>query len=134
MKNLQQFDNEEFLNIETFRKSGVGVKSPIWFAEQDGEFLLWTDVNSGKIKRIRNNPQVMVAPCKRYGDITGEWVSARASIDETPEGVEQVEALVRRKVGIGFALFQRIDKVRDRRKGGRRVCVRVSFPEDQDHR
>ena len=127
MTNLQQFDNEEFLSLETFRKTGVGVTSPIWFAELDGEFLLWTDVNSGKIKRIRNNPRVMVAPCQRFGDITGEWVSARASVDETPEGVEQVEALLRRKVGIGFALFRLIDKVRDRRKGGRRVSVRVSF-------
>ncbi len=133
MKELRQFHNEEFLSIETFRKTGEGVKTPIWFAELDGEFLLWTDVNSGKVKRIRNNPQVMVAPCKRMGDVTGEWVPAQASIDETPEAVEQVEALLRRKVGIGFALFRRIDMARDRRKGGRRVCVRVSFPADQDH-
>ena len=42
---MQQFDNEEFLSLETFRKTGVGVKSPIWFAEHDGEFLMWTDVN-----------------------------------------------------------------------------------------
>ncbi len=124
---MQQFDNEKFLSLETFRKTGVGVKSPIWFAELEGEFLLWTDVNSGKIKRIRNNPQVMVAPCKRFGDVTGDWVSARASIDETPEGVELVESLLRRKVGVFFALFRRIDTVRDRRRGGRRVCVRVSF-------
>lgn len=119
MKNLQQFAYEEFLSIETFRKTGAGVKSPIWFAELDGEFLMWTDVNSGKVKRIRNNPRVMVAPCKRLGDITGEWVWERASVDETPEAVEQVEALLRRKVGIGFALFRRIDKVRDQGKGGR---------------
>ncbi len=129
MKNLQQFDNKDFLSIETFRKTGVGVRSPIWFAERDGEFLLWTDVTSGKIKRIRNNPQVMVAPCKRFGDITGEWVSAQASVDETPEAVEQVETLLRRKVGIGFAFFRLIDKLRDQPKGGRRVCVTVSFPE-----
>ncbi len=126
--NMQQFDNEEFLSLQTFRKTGVGVKSPIWFAEHDGGFLMWTDVNSGKVKRIRNNARVMVAPCKRMGDVTGEWVSARASIDETPEALERVEALLRRKVGIGFVLFRQVDKVRDRRSDGRRVCVRVSFP------
>ena len=131
MKNLQQFDNREFLSIETFRRTGVGVKTPIWFAELDGEFLLWTDVSSGKIQRIRSNPQVMVAPCKRFGDITGEWVSAQASVDETPEAVEQVEALLGRKVGMGFALFRLIDTLRDRRKGGHRVCVTVSFGSGQ---
>lgn len=127
--NMQRFDNEEFLSLETFRKTGVGVKSPIWFAEHDGEFLMWTDVNSGKVKRIRNNAQVMVAPCTRMGEVTGEWVSGQASIDETPEGIELVETLLRRKVGIAFAVFRQVDKIRDRLRGGRRVCVRVSFPQ-----
>ncbi|MGV8967899.1 MAG: PPOX class F420-dependent oxidoreductase [Cellulomonas sp.] len=127
---LKQFDNEEFLSLETFRKTGVGVSAPIWFAELDGEFLLWTDVNSGKVKRIRNNPQVMVAPCKRMGGITGQWVAALATIDETTEAVEHVQTLLRRKVGIGFALFRQIDKVRDRRSNGRRICIRVSFPDN----
>ena len=126
---MQQFDNEEFLSLETFRKTGVGVKSPIWFADHDGEFLIWTDGNSGKVKRIRNNAQVMVAPCTRMGEVTGEWVSGQASIDETPEGIALVETLLRRKVGIAFAVFRRVDKIRDRRRGGRRVCVRVSFPQ-----
>ncbi len=128
MKNLPQFDTRDFLSIGTFRKTGVGVKSPIWFVELDGEFLMWADVSSGKISWIRNNPRVMVAPCKRFGDITGERVSAQAPVDDTPEAVEQVESLLRRKIGIGFALFRLIDKLRDRRKGGRRVCVTVSAP------
>ena len=102
---LYEFENKEFLSIETFRKTGVGVKAPIWFAELDGEFLLWTDVNSGKIERIRNNLQVMIAPCTRFGDITGEWVSARASADETPKVVGQVEALLRGKVGYRVRLL-----------------------------
>lgn len=76
MLDLQQFDNEQFLSLETFRTTGVGVKTPIWFAEHDGDFLMWTDVNSGKVKRIRNNSRVTVAPCKRMGDITGQWVAA----------------------------------------------------------
>ncbi len=127
MTNIKQFDNEAFLSIKTFRKTGVGVQTPIWFAQHQNEFLLWTDVHSGKVKRIRNNPRVMVAPCKRFGNITGDWISARASVDETPEGVAQVQALLRRRIGIGFVIFGMIDKVRDRRSGGRRVCIRISF-------
>jgi len=130
VQDLQQFDSEEFVSLETFRTTGVGVKTPIWFAELDGDLLMWTDVSSGKVKRIRNNEQVMVAPCRRRGEITGEWVAARATIDETPEAVAHVEALLRRKVGLGFALFRQIDKVRDRRRGGRRVCIRLSFREN----
>lgn len=129
MSDRQQFDGEEFLSMETFRKTGVGVKTPLWFAEHDGELLIWTDGSSGKVKRIRNNPDVRVAPCKRFGEVTGEWVAARASVDESSEGVAQVAAFLRRKIGVFFVLFRLVDRLRDRRKGGHRVCVRVSFPD-----
>ncbi len=131
MTSFTQFDNEAFVSIETFRKTGAGVRTPIWFAELDGQLLLWTDVHSGKVKRIRNNPHVNIAPCKRFGDITGDWVPAQASIDETPAAVAETEALLRRKIGIGFVLFRIIDKARDRGRGGRRVCIRISFPDQK---
>ena len=126
--NTAQFKTHKFLNLETVRKSGVTVATPVWFVERDGKFYVRTVSDAGKVKRIRNNAQVLVAPCTRMGEVTGEWVSGQASIDETPEGIALVETLLRRKVGIAFAVFRRVDKIRDRRRGGRRVCVRVSFP------
>ncbi len=51
---LAAFAGQKYLNLETFRKSGVGVRTPVWFAEKDGELLLYTLANSGKVKRIRN--------------------------------------------------------------------------------
>lgn len=113
MNDMREFEKKQFVSVETYRKTAVGVRTPIWFAEHHGEFLMWTDVNSGKAKRIRNNPHVMVAPCTRFGDITGEWIPGQASIDETPEAVKQVETLLRRKIGIGFAIFRLVDKARD---------------------
>ncbi len=127
MADLTQFHNEEFLSLETFRKSGVGVKTPVWFA-QDGDSLhIWTMADSGKVKRIRNNPQVNIAPCTRFGKITGEWVDAQATIDRSPEALQHVETLLRKKIGFFFALFQFIDGVRDRRKGSSRVCIKVAL-------
>jgi hypothetical protein len=44
---------QQYLNLETFRKSGVGFKTPVWFV-QDGETLfVRTVANSGNAKRIR---------------------------------------------------------------------------------
>jgi hypothetical protein len=57
------FEKQKYLNIETFRKNGEGVRTPVWFV-QDGEVLYArTIANSGKVKRIRNNGQVKIAPC-----------------------------------------------------------------------
>ncbi len=80
MDALAQFAGHKYLNLETFRRSGVGVKTPLWFAEKDGELLLYTVADSGKVKRIRNNPRVRVAPSDMRGKVLGDWTEAHARL------------------------------------------------------
>ncbi len=123
---LKQFKNQEFLNIETFRKNGSGVKTPVWFAQEGDRLYIWTVGDSGKIKRIHNNRQVNIAPCKRFGKVTGEWMAAQASVDDSVAAVQHVEVLLSRKLGFQFTLFHLIDRLMDRWKGSHRVCVKIS--------
>ena len=82
------FRNHKYMNLETFKKTGVGVKTPIWFAADPANDLesdkarlyAYTIGNSGKIKRIRNNGRVRIAPCDMSGKLLGDWVEARAEI------------------------------------------------------
>ncbi len=124
---LNQFKNQEFLSLETFRRNGIGVKTPVWFAQEGDTLYIWTVGDSGKIKRIRNNPQVKIAPCKRLGKITGEWMPVHASVDDSGAAVQHVEDLLSQKLGFEFAVFRLIDRLRDRWKGSHRVCVKVSL-------
>jgi PPOX class probable F420-dependent enzyme len=83
-----QFDGHKYLNLETFKKSGDGVRTPVWFAadpatnlaSSDAKLYLYTIGVSGKVKRVRNNPRVKIAPCDMRGNVLGEWVEARAEI------------------------------------------------------
>jgi uncharacterized protein len=75
----------KYLNIETFRKNGQGVRTPVWFAgepEDDApeKLYVYSTADSGKAKRIRNNARVRVAPSDARGKLLGEWVEARAEI------------------------------------------------------
>jgi PPOX class probable F420-dependent enzyme len=124
---LTQFQGQTFLSLETFRKNGIGVKTPVWFAREGDALYIWTVGDSGKIKRIRNDPRVNIAPCKRFGRVTGEWTAAQASVDDSAAGVRHVEALLGRKLGFAFTTFRLIDRLRDRWKGSHRVCVKVSL-------
>ena len=82
------FAGQKYLNLETFKRSGDGVKTPVWFAAEPSTSLessgaklyVYTIGVSGKLKRIRNNPRVKVAPCNMRGDVRGEWAEARAEI------------------------------------------------------
>jgi uncharacterized protein len=77
MTDNQQFDNQKYLNIETFRRNGNGVKTPVWFVQVEKTLYVRTSANSGKVKRVNNNPIVNIAPCKIGGDPIGESVPAR---------------------------------------------------------
>jgi uncharacterized protein len=127
MTDLKQFKDQQFLSLETFRKNGSGVKTPIWFAQEGDALYLWTVGDSGKIKRIRNNSRVNIAPCQRFGEVTGAWVTAQAMVDDSAAAVQHVESLLSKKLGFGYAVFRLIDQVRDWQRGSHRVCVKVSL-------
>ena len=82
---IEQFAGQKYLNLETFKRDGTGVRTPLWFAEGDGKIYVYTLADSWKVKRIRNNPRVRVAPCDMRGNVRGDWVEARAAIVDEAE-------------------------------------------------
>jgi PPOX class probable F420-dependent enzyme len=82
---LAQFGEQKYISLETFRKNGQGVKTPIWFVLHKNAFYVYTAGDSWKVKRIRNNPRVRVAVCNIRGDIKGPWLEATASLVEGDE-------------------------------------------------
>jgi hypothetical protein len=93
---LAQFENRKYLNLESYRRSGAAVRTPLWFAEEGGILYVYSLADSGKVKRIRNNPRVRVVPSDLRGNPKGEWVEARAEILDA-EGAARGHQLLRRK-------------------------------------
>jgi PPOX class probable F420-dependent enzyme len=75
-----EISGKKYIDLASFRKNGVAVHTPLWFAERDGKLYVMTRSDSGKYKRIRNNPEVGVAPCTMRGKILGPEFPARARI------------------------------------------------------
>jgi PPOX class probable F420-dependent enzyme len=87
------FRGHNYISLESFRKNGKGVAVPVWFAEENGILYVYSEAASGKIKRIRNNPRVRLAPCDMRGRVKGEWVDATARILDGPEARHADELL-----------------------------------------
>jgi len=85
--------------LETFRKNGAGVKTPVWFTQNDGTLYIRTIAGSGKVKRIKNNCGVKIVPCKGNGTPTGEWVAVHAVEATDPETAELACCLLEKKYG-----------------------------------
>src|SRR5450432_1043118 len=88
-----------YVNLTTFRKSGVAVPTPMWFAESDGIIYIYTGATSGKVKRIRNSGGVTLAPCSANGKVTGEAVEATARIVSDQQEIARAEAALAKKYG-----------------------------------
>jgi PPOX class probable F420-dependent enzyme len=116
--------DHKYISLETFKKNGEGVKTPVWFAADpardiagEGALLyMYTIGNTGKVKRIRNNGNVKIAPCTMKGVPLGEFVEAKAEI-VTGEVASQAMRLLNKKyfplkqiLGF-FALFSRRERV-----------------------
>src|ERR1700674_2342557 len=100
------FAGHKYLNLETFKKSGEGVKTPVWFAadssvnldSSEAKLYVYTIGVSGKVKRIRNNNRVRVAPCNTRGGLLGQWLDARAEIVTGPEADHGMQLLNKKYV------------------------------------
>jgi uncharacterized protein len=71
---------QKYISLGTFRKNGTKVPTPVWFGEDGDKIYVMTRSDMGKTKRVRNNPQVTVAPCTMRGKVTGPEVAALARL------------------------------------------------------
>jgi uncharacterized protein len=90
-----ELQHKSYISLTTFRKNGIAVPTPVWFAESGGKIYVMSKNDSGKCKRIRNNPQVRIAPCNVRGKVTGPEFPAHARIlppEESKLGQEAIRA------------------------------------------
>ncbi len=100
MNALEQFKKQKYLNLETFRRNGVSMKTPVWFVQDDETLYVQTIANSGKVKRIRNNGSVNITPCKMDGTPIGSWIPANAREVTGAEIAQKVNQLLEKKYGL----------------------------------
>ncbi len=72
--------NEKYISLTTFRRDGRPVTSPVWFIREDDYLFVRTRAQFGKVKRIRNDPHVVIAPCTFFGKVAGGAFDATAHI------------------------------------------------------
>lgn len=120
----------DFVSLATFRKNGEPVATPVWIAADGEDLVVTTEINTGKVKRLRNDTRVTMQPCSRMGKVEPDApvVTAVGSLDASAAGTASADAALRAKYGVQFRLilgFERLVR-RLQRKPGQRVIVRIS--------
>jgi len=112
---FDQLTRQQYINLETFRKSGLGVKTPVWFVQDGQTIYVRTVADSGKVKRIRKNTQVNIAACKVDGTVLGDWLPATAREVLDSETDKIVDRLLDKKYGLMKKMFALASSVQGRK-------------------
>jgi uncharacterized protein len=91
--------------LVTFRRDGAPVPTPVWAAEAGGRLYVRTDRTAGKVKRLRNDPRLLVAPCTVRGRPLGSPLEAIARM-LAPEEEPLAERTLATSYGLGRVLFE----------------------------
>ena len=109
---LAQFENQAYMNLETYRKNGEGVKTPVWFVQAGSTFYVRTGEDSWKVKRLRSNPQASIVPSTSTGSPLGEWITVTAELVEDETVAQEVNHIFNRKYGFQNRLFDLMGRIR----------------------
>lgn len=122
---ISSLGKESYINLETFRKNGEGVKTPVWVVGKNGKLYVWTGADSWKVKRIRHNGQVRIAKSDARGNTDGSWITAQARILDTPNADQQLQRELAAKYGLMYRLTRLVQRLRGA-GNVKRVVIEIS--------
>jgi PPOX class probable F420-dependent enzyme len=118
---LDSLGSREYCLLVTYRRDGTPVPTPVWFALEEDRLVFMSDSDSAKVRRLRRDPRVRVAPCSSRGRPLGPPVEAQARV-LPPEDEPAAERSLARKYGLRRRISERL---RPSRPGDAYVEVRA---------
>lgn len=124
---------EDFYALTTFRNDGTAVSTPVWMAPWQGRLYAYTPGRSGKVRRLRRDPRVRVAPCDFHGEPAGEATGGTARVLPDAQLATATSALTA-KYGWRFRFFRLVSWLgRGRRRGGPPVGLEIELVAGDAH-
>lgn len=102
---LTSLENQKYISLTTFRRTGAAVATPVWFVQLQNTLYIYTDATAGKVKRIRNNPQVQLASCTMLGKVKGPIITGVARIVTDSQEQVRAEAALNAKYWLARSLL-----------------------------
>ena len=114
---LRSLEKERYISLETYRRNGTGVKTPVWFAIMDHSLVVVTNGNSYKVKRLRRNSAIQVAACNASGKkLLGPLHEGTGELVADPAVEKSALSLLKKKYRLQWRVFALASRLAGRRK------------------
>ncbi len=122
--------NARYFSLATFRRSGVMVATPVWFAEEADVYYVFSAGDAGKVKRLRLGDTAKVAPCDVRGVVSGDWLTARATLLTDGAEIQHALSVLRQKYGWLMRMTDFLAQLSGRFK--KRAYIRIEVHESSE--
>jgi PPOX class probable F420-dependent enzyme len=126
MSAFDRLAKAQYVNLETFRKNGTGVKTPVWGAPDGTEIVIFTNGDSYKVKRLRRNSAIRIAECNVRGSVKGPWHEGSARLVEDEAGKASALRALRKKYGWQMVLADWGGRLRGSKKNWAMIAVSLA--------
>ncbi len=105
--------SEKYVAFTTFKKDGTPKSLPVWIADLgDGTVGFTTSSSSYKVKRLNNNPKVMLQPSDAKGVVTaGSEEVEGTAVTATGADFDRIAGIVKKKYGIQYTGITMVGKI-----------------------
>lgn len=112
VKNIfEGFYDKKYINLQTFKKNGEIVSTPVWFVLKNNEIFFRSDADSGKVKRIRNNNNIKASICDIRGNIKGQTYTGIANFQDKSR-YNEINSLFDKKYSLVSPILKIVYKFR----------------------
>ena len=129
MSAIYDLAKASYVNLETFRKNGTGVQTPVWVARDGDELVIFTNGDSYKVKRLRREPKIRIAECGVRGGLNGPWHGGTGRLVDDEASKQSGTRALHRKYGWQITLADWGARLRGSKKNWAFIMIRLEAGE-----
>jgi uncharacterized protein len=85
--------------VVSYRKDGRAITQPVWPGYDGDRIYIWTEEHAMKAKRLRRNPNALIAPCSFRGKPLGQPIAAAGRVLDDPDERDHAAQVIRAQWG-----------------------------------
>jgi PPOX class probable F420-dependent enzyme len=106
VRGFEHLRGYKYCLLVTYKRSGEAVPTPVWFGLADGKVYVRSEANVAKVKRLRNDSHVRVAPCTARGKPLGAPAEGQARVLFESSDEAKAEAALQANYGLGRKVYE----------------------------